>query len=289
MRIFVTGGHGFIGRYLVAALAADHEIAAPTHAALDITTAGPLAEAVADARPDLVIHLAALCGAAASVRDPHAFFRVNAQGTVDVLEACRRAGVGRLLFTSSLTVFGAGDDAKTPDAPFAPRHPYAAAKAAAELAVASYVRNYQLSAVILRPTLVVGEGYKEPHAIGDFVETVRRGAPIEIFGTGGHRRDFVHPEDVARAGKRAVEVLAQVSPGQCLRINLSNDETVSMNALADLVIATCGRGEKCVVAPTAQTFSLHASNVAARTLLGIEPRHSNRQIIERLWRGGPHA
>jgi nucleoside-diphosphate-sugar epimerase len=290
VRLFLTGAHGFLGRAIVPALAAEgHELSAPTHAALDITWTARVAEAIAAARPDVVIHLAARCGAQPSVADPHEFFRVNTQGTVDVLEACRLGGVGRFLFTSSMTVFGAGDAPMSPEAPFAPRHPYAAAKAAAEQAVAIHARCYGLRAFILRPTLVVGEGYREPHAIGDFVETVRRGGAIELYGAGTHRRDFVHPEDVARAVVRAVAVLADAPAGSCQRVNLSNDEPITMNDLADLVIATCGRGDKRFVAPTAQTFSLFASNEAARQLLGPVPRQSNRRIIERLWRGGAHA
>jgi nucleoside-diphosphate-sugar epimerase len=202
---------------------------------------------------------------------------------VSVLEACRRARVGRLVFTSSMTVFGSGNTAREVDAPFAPRHPYAAAKVGAEWAVRSYCRNYGHAALILRPTLVVGERYKEPHAIGNFVETVRAGRPIEIYGNGAHVRDFVHPEDVAKAMVACLDWLAGAEPGAVEALNLSNDEPLQMAALADLVIATTGRGEKRFVQATAQSFSLFADNRRGTELLGLRAGISCREIIERLW------
>jgi nucleoside-diphosphate-sugar epimerase len=283
MKLFVTGASGFLGGWLMPHLKA-HEVIAPSHAELDVTDEKATEAAIAHAKPDVVVHLAALCGAIPSQQNPRDFFRVNAQGTVSVLEACRRAAVGKLLFTSSMTVFGAGESAQQIDSPFAPRHPYASAKIGAEFAVRSYCRNYNISAAILRPTLVVGERYKEPHAIGDFVETVRAGRAIDIFGAGTHVRDFVHPDDVARAMAACVGWLAVAPPGAVEALNFSNDEPIAIAALADLVIATTGRGEKRFVQPTAQSFSLFADNRRIAELLSVRAQISNREIIERLWR-----
>src|SRR5262249_23696065 len=185
MKLFITGARGFLGGYLLPRLDAQ-EVIAPPHADLDITDEAATEAAIAQAKPDVVIHLAALCGAIPSQQNPREFFRVNAQGTVNVLEACRRAKIGRCLFTSSMTVCASANTPQQVGSPSAPRHPYAAAKVGAEHAVRSYCRNYGHAALILRPTLVVGERYKEPHAIGDFVETVRAGRAIEIFGNGAH-------------------------------------------------------------------------------------------------------
>ncbi len=84
-------------------------------------------------RPDLVCHLAALCGAAPSRENPPDYYAVNTLGTVHLLEACRRVGVERFLFSSSLTVHGASSDPVNESSAFSPRHPYAASKLAAEL------------------------------------------------------------------------------------------------------------------------------------------------------------
>jgi nucleoside-diphosphate-sugar epimerase len=282
MRIHVTGAAGFLGSYIVPALAARHAVDASDQASLDVTDAPALVSAFSGSRPDLVVNLAALCGARPSVEDPRRFFQVNAQGAVNVLEACRVAGVPRILFTSSMTVFGSGEDARTENSPFAPRHPYAAAKVGAEYATRSYVREYGLSALVMRPTLVVGEGYKEPHAIGDFVETVKRGDAIRIYGPGGHRRDFVHPADVASAVVKAVEWLASAPSGVFESVNVANGESPTMRNLAETVVATLGRGSILFTESTNQSFSLFTSVRRAEDLLDWRSTLTNRDIIRRL-------
>jgi len=288
MRIHVLGARGFLGSYIVPALSARHRVDTSDLTTVDVTDAPATLQALQASRPDIVINLAALCGALPSVAEPRRFFEVNAQGAVNVLEACRRAGVPRVLFTSSMTVFGSGDTARTEMSPFAPRHPYAAAKVGAEFATAQYARSYGLSALVMRPTLVVGEGYREPHAIGDFVETVKRGEAIRIFGAGTHRRDFVHPADVASAVVRAVEWLAAAPAGACESVNIANGEAPEMRELAGLVTATLGRGAVEFVEKTSQAFSLFTSIEKAQALLGFRPAISNADIIRRLGgRGAP--
>ena len=207
---------------------------------------------------------------------------MNAQGAVNVLEACRRAGVPRFLLFSSMTVFGSGDEAHTKTSPFMPRHPYAVSKVAAEYAALNYSQTWGLKTLILRPTLVVGEGYKEPHAVGDFVETIQRGERIVLFGGGQHRRDFVHPEDVAQATSLAVGRLASDKGPVHESFNISSGEVWRMTELADLVIATTGRGV-CLNGPASnQSFSLYTSIDRARNLLGYQPRVGTRTIIQRL-------
>src|SRR5262245_3054386 len=207
MKIHITGGKGFLARWIVPMLRERHEVTVTDRDSLDVTDLNAVRAGFAVERPDVVLHLAALCGAQPSRDNPPEFFHVNAQGAVNVMEACRRTGVKRILFFSSMTVFGSGDEPRTEDSPFAPRHPYAVSKVAAEDDALTYCRTWGIKTLVFRPTLVVGEGYKEPHAVGDFVETVLRGERIVLFGGGEHRRDFIHPEDVARATLLAAERL----------------------------------------------------------------------------------
>jgi nucleoside-diphosphate-sugar epimerase len=282
-RIHVTGGEGFLGRYIVPELERGHGIVASERPGVDVTDLDSLLAAFEADRPDVVVHLAALCGAQPSVENPQEFYRVNAWGTVQTLKACRRLGIERFVFASSMTVFGSSDGAPvTESSSFAPRHPYAAAKVSAEAAVAIYARVYGLAAIVLRPTLVVGEGYKEPHAVGDFVARALRGEAIELYGGGRHVRDFAHPEDVARAFSLAVDRVLTLPRGTHETFNISNGEPISMADLADLVVRLAGRGEKRVVSPTAQTFSLYTSIDEAKRTLGFAPRVTLAAIIERL-------
>jgi nucleoside-diphosphate-sugar epimerase len=282
MKIHVTGSAGFLARLILPLLRSAHEVEATDRSTLDVMDAAAVRRHFEATRPDMVVHLAALCGAAPSRARPPEFFAVNALGTVNVLEACRRAGVPRLLFTSSMTVFGAGDEPRDEKSPFAPRHPYAVSKVAAEFACQNYCRDFGLAIIVLRPTLVIGEGYKEPHAVGDFTETVLRGDDIVLFGDGSHRRDFVHPEDVARAVAAAVDRLGCAAAGSYDSFNVSNGQVHRMADLAELVIRVVGRGRVVLRPATEQTFSLFTRVDRARELLGYQPQHDTEAIVRRL-------
>jgi nucleoside-diphosphate-sugar epimerase len=276
MKIHITGGHGFLGRWMVPLLRESHEVEVTDRDSMDVTDLDRVCTVLSASRPDVVIHLAALCGARPSRERPPEFFAVNAQGTVNVLEACRRAGVPRFLFASSLTVHGCGEEPRDENSPFAPRHPYAVSKIAAEFAALNYCQNFGVAVSVIRPTLVVGENYKEPHAIGDFVATVLRGDDIILFGDGHHRRDFVHPLDVARGIRLAVERLGRAPAGNHEVFHLSSGESFRMVDLADLVIRVIGHGRRVHAPASDQSFSLYTRIDRARTALGFNPRCAPR-------------
>src|SRR6516165_10437578 len=125
MKIHVTGAKGFLARWIVSLLREQHTVCGTDRDSMDVTDLDAVRSVFADERPDAVVHLAALCGAQPSRDNPPSFFHVNAQGAVNVMEACRRTGVRKLLFFSSMTVFGSGDTPRFEESPFAPRHPYA--------------------------------------------------------------------------------------------------------------------------------------------------------------------
>ena len=282
MKIHLTGGKGFLARWLIPHLREAHEVEVSDRDSMDVTERERVCDTLASSRPDVVIHFAALCGAKPSRDNPPEFFAVNAQGTVNVLEACRRTGVPRFVLASSLTVHGCGGEARVENSPFAPRHPYAVSKVAAEFAALNYCQNFGLRVTIVRPTLVVGENYKEPHAVGDFVATVQRGDNIVLFGEGHHRRDFVHPLDVAQAVRLAVEHLREAEPGTHEVFNISSGESFRMVDLADLVIRATGRGRRIHGPASEQSFSLYTRIDRARRVLGYQPSVRTEEIVHRL-------
>ena len=93
-KVLVTGGSGFLGNYLVPLLRESYKVVAIDREDLDITDAAATRRVIAHERPQLVCHLAALCGAAPSRENPPDYFAVNTLGTVHVLEACRAPGSG---------------------------------------------------------------------------------------------------------------------------------------------------------------------------------------------------
>ena len=283
-KILVTGGAGFLGAYLVPRLRDAHKLIVTDREDLDVTDLAAVTRFIRRERPDLVCHLAALCGAAPSREDPPRYFKVNAQGTVHVLEACRRAGVDRFVFTSSLTVHGSSPYPVDESSPFAPRHPYAVSKAAAELAVRDYSLHHGIRSIVVRPTLVVGEGSKELHAMGDFVHHALRDERIVLFGGGDHRRDFVHPEDVADALRLAVDRLDKASGVTYELFNISNGQALSLRQLAELVIRLVGSGGHEPGPATNQAFSLYTRIDRAKAVLRFTPRIGTEAMIQRLIR-----
>lgn len=280
-RVHLTGGKGFLGRYAAAALAGEWEVEVSDVDTLDVTDARALERAFAASKPDVVCHLAGLTGANASLAAPARFFQVNLGGTQNALEACRQAGVGGFVFLSSLTVHGQSSERVREETPFAPRHPYAGSKAAAELAVATYAASFGLRAAILRPTLIAGEGQAEPNAVTEFADLLRRGEDVVLFGDGSHAREWLHPADVGAAIKGAVDYAADPAVKGAEAFLISSGQAVSMAELARLVIRAVGRGRLTFQETTRQAFSLCTDSDKAARLLGFRPAIGIDEIVRR--------
>lgn len=162
----------------------------------DICDPGTLKEALAGV--DRVVHLAALAGVRPSLAEPARYMRVNVEGTVRLLEACRKAGVDRLVIASSSSVYG-----KRSRAPFSerdacndPASPYAASKRAMELVCGNYHQLYRLGISCLRYFTVYGPRQRPEMAIHKFVRRAVEGKPIPMFGDGSSGRDYTYIDDV---------------------------------------------------------------------------------------------
>ena len=222
-RVLVTGGAGFIGSHLCAALLArgaklavvDHldDFYAPAwkQASLDdlrragsfdffpadICDASAMDKAFAAARPEIVVHLAARAGVRPSLEQPVLYERVNVGGTAVLLEACRRFGVGKLIFGSSSSVYGASSPVPFSEdfAGLHPISPYAATKLAGELACYTYAHLYALPVVALRFFTVYGPRQRPDLAIHKFTSLIEAGKPVPVFGDGSMGRDYTFVDD----------------------------------------------------------------------------------------------
>lgn len=285
MKVHLTGGKGFLGQYAAKELSA-HEVEISDIDNLDVTDLDATVELLGKSKPDVVCHLAGLTGAGKSLENPWKFFDVGCTGTLNVLEACRRAEIRGFVFLSSLTVHGQTfGEVVDEDSALRPRHPYAGAKAAAELVVQTYAQCYGMAAAILRPTLISGEGQNEPNAVTEFAETIRGGDPIDIFGDGSHKREWLHPLDVGKAIHAAIEYVAKPDSEGCETFIVSSGEPVSMADIARKVIAKAGQGELVFTPSTRQAFDLCTAPGKARTVLGWGPTVSIDEIIERTLSG----
>ena len=251
MRVLVTGGAGFIGSHLCRALLdAGHMVRV-----LDNLVGGDAAKLrefgdavelrIGDIRDaasvrsavdgvDAVLHHAALPSVPGSVADPVGTAEVNIAGTVVVLEACREAGVRRLIFASSSAVYG--EPTTTPlveDAPLQPLSPYGAHKLAGEhlCRVASLTGGPDT--VSFRYFNVYGDNQPADSAyaavIPAFRQQLRDGKSPVIYGDGEQTRDFVHVSDVAAANLHA---LRSDEPWNGAVFNVARGEGISIAQLA---------------------------------------------------------
>lgn len=227
--VLITGGHGFVGRHLQKQLG-DRATAADA----DVTEPASVAEAVATVGPDAVVHLAAMSSVADSWSGTQDVWRVNVLGTVNVLEAIRaEAQDARVLVVSTGQVYGQAEKIPTPEeSPIAPLSPYAASKAAAELACV----QSGLDVVITRPFQHEGPGRDERFAIGSWTRQIARleatgGGKLQV-GDLTSRRDITDVRDVCRAYEL---LLDRAIPAGVY--NVASGQAVQMQEVLDLLVA----------------------------------------------------
>jgi nucleoside-diphosphate-sugar epimerase len=295
VRYLVTGGAGFIGSNLVAALTAAGErvrvldnLATGRWAHLegipqqslieriegDIRDAEAVARAAAGV--EVVLHQAALGSVPRSVDTPTESDAVNTNGTVTVLDVARRQGVRRVVFAASSSAYGETPVLpKREDMAPMPMSPYAVTKLAGEHYLKVFAQIYGLETLNLRYFNVFGPNQTPDGAyaaaIPRFVDAALAGRPITIFGDGEQTRDFCFVENTVRAN-----LLAASSPkkltGQV--VNIAGGRRIGLNELCVEIGRVMGQ-EVAVdhVAPRAGDIRHSLADIsAAKELLGYEPR-----------------
>lgn len=297
MRVLVTGGAGFIGSHLCRRLLADgHSVAVvdnESNGSRDAVPAGVWYAKGDVIRPeeveqpfinglDAVCHIAGQVSIIRSFSDPVADLRTNTEGTVNVLKLCLKHKVPRLIYASSMTLYG--NCSSVPIAETEPCQPdsyYGITKYAAERYVHSTAErpdlDFDFSVTSLRMYSVYGPGqsYNNPYqgVLGIFSGNLLRGEPITIFGDGEQTRDFIFIDDIVDAWSRAL-----VTPqARGAVINLGSGRSLSINQLAEHVIAAFGRppgGHKIMRAPgrPGEQRAVQADIRRAKAILNWEPR-----------------
>lgn len=303
MNILVTGGAGFIGRWVVKRLLNDgHKVWVLDnlsngqkvnmdewihHENLmefiigDVKDISGL-ESLFRQRFDICYHLAASINVQDSIDDPRTTFENDAVGTFNVLEQCRKHNT-KIVFMSTCMVYDQAKDQNgiTELHPVKPVSPYAGSKIAGENMVLSYWYAYKMPVVVIRPFNTYGPFQKssgEGGVIAIFIKRALEGLPLSIYGDGKQTRDLLYVEDcadfVANAGYSD-----QVN-GEIVNAGLGRD--VSINELA-LMIA--GSDEKIIHVPHIHSQSeipkLLCCYDKASYLLGWEPRTSLEEGIQK--------
>ncbi len=249
MRVLVTGGSGFIGSHVVDKLRErGHEPViydlrpSPWHLGPDGTgsTVDTVLGSITDRESleralhscDAVAHLAAV----ADVNDVHASpedaERVNARGTVAVLEAARRAGVKRIVYASTIWVYSDCEPEQVNEETLLPppSHLYTSTKLAGELYCKAYQELYGIDYTILRFGIPYGPRAREAAVVPAFVNKALAGQPLTLAGDGSQSRKFVYVEDLADGVASGLDEIA------VNRVyNLASDETVTIKQIAETI------------------------------------------------------
>ncbi len=236
-----------------------------------------------------VFHLAALADIVPSIKDPFTYFQANVTATIRVLEACRAAGVQKLVYSASSSCYGIPDAYPTSEeAEIRPQYPYAFTKWQAEEAVLFWGRLYRLPVVSLRFFNVYGPRARSNSTYGAvfkvFLSQKLHGKPLTIVGDGEQTRDFTYVTDIARACLMAAE---SDLDGEAL--NIGTGKPQSVNRLAELI------GGPVVHIPKrpGEPDATHADTAKATRLLGWKPEVSFEQGVKAMldnieyWRDTP--
>jgi UDP-glucose 4-epimerase len=270
MRALVTGGAGFIGSHLVDALLdrGDEVLviddlstgrrenlaaALETGAELlegDVADAAAVSSAVDARPPDVAFHLAAQIDIRVSVSDPVFDANVNVAGTINLLEAARRAEVGRVVFASTGgAIYGEGTGRDLPldeAAECIPDAPYGQSKLAAEGYLALYGRLYDLSTIALRLGNVYGprqDPLGEAGVVAIFCGALLESRTPRVFGDGEQTRDYVYVGDIVEA------LLAAADSRATGTLNVGTGVETSVLELGRMIGEACGRPFEPEMAP----------------------------------------
>lgn len=304
--IFVTGAGGFVGSHVVEHLLGEgrkvralvHYNGAGRRGFLDELNAkalGGLDIAFGDVRDphqmarmvqgcDAVLHLAALIAIPYSYNAPASYVETNVQGTLNILEACRRQGVKRLVVTSTSEVYGTAQQVPmTETHPLQAQSPYAASKIGADQLALSYYRAHGLPVVVLRPFNTYGPRQSARAVLPTILSQILSGQKTIALGNLSPRRDLTFVTDTAQAFVAAME--RKGIDGET--IHFGQGAAVSVQELADMCCRILKKRCRIITAdprvrPVKSEVDLLLCDPSkARERLGWEPRVSLEEGVRR--------
>lgn len=292
MHYFITGTAGFIGFHLARRLLQDgHRVTGfdgltpyynvklkhMRHAALaqfpSFTPAIAMLEdrekleaAIAEAQPDVLIHLAAQAGVRYSIENPRSYISSNVDGSWNILEFAERYKVKHLMLASTSSIYGSN-----PDVPFRetdradePLTIYAATKKSMELMAHSYSHLYKLPITAFRFFTVYGPWGRPDMALFKFVKNMLEDQPIEIYGEGKMSRDFTYIDDLVESIVR----LSAVIPSEENRV--AGDKVETLSRQAPFRVVNIGGGQPVSLMDFVETVEHALGQSAKRTMLPMQ-------------------
>jgi UDP-glucuronate 4-epimerase len=298
MKLFITGGAGFIGAHVAkAALTAGHTVTlfddlndmlypkdlkikrltalVGENAALiegNILEIDVLNQTIATSEPDIILHFAAHANPGVSLLHANAYTRVNVEGTLNVLQCATANKVNKLIFAGSSSVYNDEQTPFTEDSyPLRPKSPYGAAKAAAENYCAMWHELYGLPVTILRFFSVYGPWGRPDMAPWIFAERLLKGKSIQL-NKDNRERDFTYIDDIVDA------VMASLTVNIAYEIiNVGRGEPINLKQFIQALEYATGMKAKITSreTPPGEMQVTFADITKAKNLLGYNPQTSH--------------
>lgn len=299
--ILVTGGAGFIGSNIVDQLAPDNNVVI-----LDNLFTGSMKnleksqskinfvkgnildkKLVADvvSKVEYVFHLAGHVGNIRSLNDPYFDMDVNIRGMINLMEACRDSKVKKVVYSSSAAGYGEAKYLPVDEEhPLYPESPYAVSKLAAEKYAFSYHKVYGIPTTALRYFNIYGprqDNSEYANAVSIFMNKIKNGEQIIIYGDGNQTRDFLCVYDIVNAN-----ILAAVTPDSTGQVfNIATGEATSINRIKELLQEISGEEVKVNYLPARAGEILHsrATIEKAKKVLGFAKQVELKEGLSLTW------
>jgi len=254
MKIFVTGGAGFIGKYLIKKLQDEHELIVYENFSSssekdfsnlfkknitlvkgDMTNFPLLKKSLKDV--DFVIHLAAKIDILESIKHPENTHKINVEGSLNILRACVENNVKNFISASSAAIYGNPSEIPVSEKTVPnPVSPYGAEKISLEFYAKAFANAYEMNCISLRFFNVYGKGQSNEYAgvITKFIEKINSNQSLIIFGDGENTRDFIHVEDLVDG---IIQSITKIEGKKGNVYNLASGKSTSIKELATLMIS----------------------------------------------------
>lgn len=304
MKFFITGGAGFIGFHLVRALlhlgkkitiydnfsnSSKDKISTLIQKEVnliegDILDYSKLSESMKD--HDIIIHLAAQIDVDESIKNPDYTKKVNVDGTINILNSCKKNKIKNFIAISSAAVYGNSNDLPLKETSYLkPISPYGQSKLDMEKEIKIFSKNNDLNSIILRIFNVFGKGQTDAYAgvITKFCNNIKNNKPLIIFGDGTFSRDFIHVLDVVQA---IINASNKIDGKKGKVYNISSETKTSVQELAELILLISGKNLEINHLPSKTGDIPHslASSELAKKELDFIPKISLKEGLENLIR-----